>query len=211
MIRVLIVEDQKIVLDGINSLLKNEENIEVVGLVSDGEEAKNSILNTLVDVALVDIEIPGLNGIELTQYIKDNQPEIKVVILSMHKHPEYIQAAIDKGADGYLLKDDTNHDEMVLAINEVADGNLYYSEVVTKINILGQRGNSKRSNQRAVLTPREKEVLKLLAEGQSAPKIGKKLHIAPSTVDTHRKHLLEKFEVANTILLVRKALEEGYL
>ncbi|MEM6262899.1 MAG: response regulator transcription factor [Bacteroidota bacterium] len=211
MIKVFIVEDQKLVLDGLKSLLKYEENIRVVGEASDGEEAIKLIKETQIDVALVDIELPLLNGLEVTKFIKKNYPNVKVLIISMYKTPEYINTAIDFGADGYMLKDHTDKDEMIFAINEVKKGELYFGKEIIKIDIKGRRIASSKENTKIKLTNREIEVLQHLSKGLSSQQIGEKLFIASSTVDTHRKHLLKKFGVSSTTYLVRKAMEGEYL
>lgn len=209
MIKVLLVEDQKIVLDGFRSLLTYQEKITVVGEAVDGETAIELVKNLPIDVALIDIEIPVINGLDLTKFIKENHPDIKVLILSMYQNPQYIRAAIDIGADGYMLKDRTDQEELMLAISEVYNGGIHFGQEIIKIDIEGRRGVH--STAKVNLTKREVEVLSWLNQGLTTPEIGEKLFIAHSTVDTHRKHLLKKFNVSNTILLLKKALEGGYL
>ena len=211
MIHVLIVEDHKIVIDGIKSILLHENGICVEGEAIDGEMAIKFLENGRVDVALVDIEIPQKNGLELTRYIKENHPEAKVLILSMYKNSQYIDAAIKYGADGYMLKDNADQEELVLAIKELANGGIHFGDEVKNIQFNSQRGRGIDQEGRATLTAREKDVLQLILDGMTTIEIARKLHIASSTVETHRKHLLEKLRVPNVALLVRKAIEDGYL
>ena len=211
MIKVLIVEDHQILADGIKSLLVHQEGIQVIGDAPDGKLAIEFLEEHEVDVALVDIEMPVLNGLDLTKKIKEVYSDTKVIILSMHKKAQYINAAIEFGADGYILKDNADKDEIVGAIKEVAKGGMHFGSEVVNIQFKSQREKLKWEKERVTLTKREKEVLNLVADGLTTEEISKRLFIATSTVDTHRKHLIEKMGVANSIQLVRKAGEEGYL
>ena len=210
MINLILVEDQQIVLQGLTAILKYEENIQVVAKASNCEEAINKLGSSSIDVAIVDIELPDANGLELTKIIKETYPAIKVLILSMYRNPQYIKAAIDFGADGYMLKDNTDQEEMVLAIKEVANGGVHFGSEVTKIDIVARRESFATKTQEIKLTKREEEVMFLLADGLTTPQIAEELFITTNTVDTHRKHLLKKFDVKSTVLLIKKARELGF-
>lgn len=211
MIRILLAEDHKIVRDGIASLLTTDREIEVVAEAADGEEAKILLEEQKIDVAILDIEMPKLNGLQLTQFIKKHYPEIKVLILSMYKNPQYINAAINMEADGYILKDNADQEELILAIKEVAEGGIHFGSEVMNIQVIAQREGYKKGQEKAHLTNREKEVLELLSQGLTTQVISDRLFIGASTVETHRRHLLEKLDASNSVLLVRKAIEGGYL
>lgn len=211
MIRVLLAEDQQIVREGLKALLANDPNILVSCEAADGEVAKAMLTQHEVDVALLDIQMPKVNGLQVTQYIKQHHPTVKVLILSMHKKPEYINTAINMGADGYLLKGNADHGELIGAIKEVADGGIHFGSEITKIQVAAQREEYLHAQKRVRLTPREKEVLQLVASGLTSKAISEKLFVAETTVETHRRHLLEKLNVSNVVLLVRKAIEGGYL
>lgn len=209
MIRVLLVEDHPIVLDGVKSLLTYEDNIKVVGEAGDGYAALRILETQQVDVAIVDIEMPNMNGIELTRQIKKQYPDTSVLILSMYKNKQYINTAIEIGADGYLLKDEANQKELVWAIKEIAKGEIYFGAEVTKIQIQSRRG--KPETEQPKLTKREVDVLKLIAEDLKTHEIADRLFVAPSTIETHRRHLIKKMGVKSSLGLVRKAIEGGYL
>lgn len=211
MIRVLFAEDHKLVRNGILSLLDTDQDIEVVAEAADGEEAKTLLMEQTVDVALLDIEMPKLNGLQLTQYIKKNYPAIKVLILSMYKNPQYINAAINKNADGYILKDSADQEELILAIKNVADGRIHFGNEVMNIQVMAQREDYKKGQEKIHLTRREKEVLELIADGMTTKAISSVLHIEDSTIETHRRNLLHKLKAKNSLQLVRKTIEGGYL
>ena len=207
-IRVLLADDHQIMLDGLNLVLQDKEHIQIVASVNDGEEVLEFLRENrdAVDIAVLDVEMPKMNGIEATKKIKEHYPNIRVLILTMHKNEGFITQLARSGASGYILKLQ-GRSELVEAIETIYAGEEYYDRKVAKILLEGvknpQIGNVK-------LTNREIEILKLIAQGFTTPQISNKLHIAESTVNTHRRNLIEKLGVSNVNGLVRYAIENGY-
>lgn len=207
MSKILIADDQSIMLDGLEALLTRDIGIEVVATAQNGEEVLELLRqHPDIDVAVLDIEMPKLNGIETTKRIKQSHEGVSVLILSMYKQIQYILASQKAGADGYLLKD-TNKDELVYAIHEIAKGNIYFGQEVMATELRYKRARV----QMPRLTQKEQEVLKLIVKGMTAQEVGENLNIASSTVETHRKHLKTKFQARNNVDLVRYALQYGYV
>ena len=210
MINILLAEDTQILMDGVKSIIaKKPEEFNLVAEAVNGEVAIELLKTTKIDVAILDIEMPKVTGLQLTEHIKKEHPEIKVLILSMYKKLQYINAAIDKGADGYILKDSTKKEELFEAIREVMDGGVHFDKEVMKLHVRGKQ--EKKNTERANLTPREKEILKLIVDGLKSQEMAVELHVAISTIETHRRNLMGKLDVKNVSSLVRKAIEEGYL
>ncbi len=208
-IKVIIADDHQIVIDGLKSLLAQEENIEVVGEALNGEEVLDILKDLDVDVAILDIEMPLLSGIEVTKIIKENFPSMKVLILSMYNTEKFVHNVIEIGADGYILKN-KGKEELVLAIKYIMKGDEYFGREVEKTF----RQSQKKKNdelKNVKLTKREIEVLRLIAIGDTTPIISDKLCIAHSTVETHRRNLIEKTNVrGGSKGLVKYAYENGY-
>ena len=208
-IKILLVDDHQIIIDGLKSVMKNTNDISVVGEANNGREAIRllSILN--IDVILMDIDMPVMNGIEALKEIKRNLRDVKVIILSMHQESAMIKNLISIGADGYLLKN-TNQDELVEAIRKVAGGKHCFSSGVTMSLLNETKNNSKSVDlQSEALTEREIEILKLIAEGFSNKEIGSKLFISHRTVDTHRTNLMKKLNTNNIAGLISFAIKNG--
>ena len=207
-IRILLVDDHKLILDGLKSLLKVEKGLEIVATATNGIEALESLRETEIDVVVLDIDMPIMNGLETAKRIREQYPKIKVLILTMHNDIKYIKAIIAAGAHGYILKN-RGKEELVSAIKVIVSGEEYYGEAVTRSIIKGMKEDDKKKE--AKLTKREIDVLKLIADGKTTPQITKELFIASSTVETHRRNLLEKTGVTNSKGLVRYAIEKGYV
>lgn len=209
MIKVLLADDHEMITDGLKSILKNEINIEVVATVSNGEDAVNYIEKNKVDVAILDINMPKMTGIEATKLIIENALETKVLILSMYDTMEFIDELIEAGCQGYILKN-KGQEELVKAINRVYNGKPYFGERVQE-RIMEQRMSSagKLKEKEVILTTRELEVLKLIAQEFTTPEISKKLFIGESTVNTHRRNLISKLEVKSSLGLVSYAWKKG--
>ena len=209
-IRVLLADDHKIFRDGVRSILANEKDIEVVGEAANGQAVLELIEQLEVDVQVLDIDIGKPNGIEITEMISNNHPETKVLILSMMGLHDFVIQALENGAIGYLLKN-TGKDEVLTAIRSVSKGDSYFSREVSEI-IIEQLNKPASSRKRSVdipISPREIEVLKLIAQEFSNSEIAEKLFISIRTVDTHRRNLLEKLGAKNTAGLVRFAIQKG--
>jgi DNA-binding NarL/FixJ family response regulator len=208
MIKVIIADDHKIMVDGIKSMLSDaEDDIKIVGYAYDGKEVLPLLKDREIDIAIIDIRMPNMDGIELTRYIKKHHPHIKILILSMHNEDGFIRRVIEAGADGYILKN-KGKEELREAIEIINNGDSYFGDDIMKTIISGVRNNHVPDEIK--LTKREIEVLKLIADGKTTPQISKQLFIAASTVETHRRNLIEKTGVENTKGLVKFAFQQGY-
>jgi len=208
-IKVLLVDDHQIIIDGLKSLLKNSEEIVVAGEANNGREALRIIDLLEIDVVMMDIDMPVLNGIDTLKEIRKQGLAVKVIILSMHNEAGMIKSLINIGANGYLLKS-SSQDEVINAIRKVASGNSYFSAEVT-LSLLNKTQNSLQdtSPQIELLTDRETEIVQLIAEGFSNKEIGNKLFISHRTVDTHRTNIMKKLNVSNIAGLISYAIKNG--
>lgn len=202
-IKLFIVDDHYMIIEGISSLMKNENNIEIVGHAKDGESCMAFLQRMQPDVIFLDINLPDKSGIDICKDIKLLYPTIKIIALSTFNQNSYIQNMLDNGANGYLLKN-ASKEEMLEAIETVQKHKQYLAKEVAE----SIKENDKN---KPVLTRREKEILQLLAKGFTSSEIGKQLFVSPTTVDTHRKHILEKFKVNNTAILIKQAIEFGLI
>ena len=205
MIRVLIVDDHQVVLDGIQSMLEQEEGISITGKLMNGPDALEFLKNSPVDVSLIDINMPGMDGIELCKAIQKKHPDIKVLALTTFNEVSFITNMMKSGASGYLLKN-TTKEELITAIKTIQKGELA-REVQEKL--ISTSFGKKDTAFIPKLTRREKEVLKLILEEFTTKEIAEKLFISNATVETHRLHLLNKLGVRNTAGLVKVAIEKG--
>lgn len=210
MIRVMIADDHNMFVEGIESILEGIENIQVVAKCYTGPEVFEKIQNTPVDVVLLDINLPGMNGLEVCQRLSKEYPEVKVLALSMHNEESFVTEILKYGAQGYILKN-TGKKELISAIEMVNNGQSYFSEEVTETimkSLVNQRAGNKKS---AMLTPkisrREKDVLELIMKEYTTQEIADTLFISLKTVESHRRSLLTKLGVRNTAGLVRVAIE----
>lgn len=208
-IKILLVDDHQIILDGIKSLLKQNEEFLIAGEANNGRDALRFIQQIDVDVVLMDIDMPVMNGIDALKEISKNHPKIKVIILSMHQEAGMIKSLMNIGAQGYLLKS-CSQDELVNAIRKVSSGHSYFSTEVTHSLLNSNLGNQQvASPVNEMLTDRETEIIKLIAEGFSNKEIGSKLFISHRTVDTHRTNLMKKLNVGNIAGLISYAIKNG--
>jgi len=204
-INVLLTDDHQIIIDGLKSLLKNQEEINVAAEANNGREALHILDLISIDVLLMDIDMPVMNGIDTLKEIRRQNSKVKVVILSMHNEAGMIKSLIELGANGYLLKS-CSQDELIDAIKKVAAGQSYFSSDVT-LALLKPSANQGQSND--LLTEREAEILKLIASGFSNKEIGDQLFISHRTVDTHRTNLMKKLDVSNIAGLISYAIRNG--
>lgn len=191
------VDDHYMVIEGIRSLLQNEKSIEWLGHASSADSCMAFLRQQLPDVILMDISLPDKSGIDLCKEVKDRYPSVFIIGLSTFNQQSFIQKMMDNGASGYVLKNATQ-DELMEAIGTVVKGKIYLNDEVSHTLRKDDVG-------KIILTRREKEVLELIAEGLTNAEIAGKLFISVTTVDTHRKNLLAKFDVRNTASLIRSA------
>lgn len=210
--RVLLAEDHSLVRAGICALLRNIEWIEVIAEASNGNETLELIRQHQPDIVLLDIAMPGLSGLEVAEQVCGQYPNISIIILSMHNNEEYILQALRAGASGYLLKDASTI-ELELALQSVRDGGTYLSPSVSHhvISSYVNRTGTKISSTHISLTPRQKEVLKLIARGQTTKQIASALQISIKSVETHRTQLMNKLDIHNVAGLVRYAINTGMI
>lgn len=209
--RVLIADDHTIVRSGVRLLLEAEPDIEVVGEALDGNEALVLVEVLRPNVVLMDIAMPGMDGLEATRRIKARWPDINVLVLTMHRTDEYFFEMLKAGASGYVLKS-AETGELVNAVRVVARGEVYlYPTMAHHLvqDYLSRVGGNAASD--PSLSPREKEILKLLAEGYSGKEIAEKLVVSPSTVHTHRSNLMSKLGLSNRRELIQYARRRGML
>jgi DNA-binding NarL/FixJ family response regulator len=212
-LRILIADDHTIVRQGIRKILEDQPDWEVVAEAGDGREAVRQALELKPDIAVLDIGMPLLNGIEATSQIVRRAPHVKVVILSMHRDEAYITRALQAGAKGYLLKDSADED-LIRALTVVNQGKSFFSPAVTKVMLddyvrhLAERGVVDRYDS---LSEREREIFQLVAEGRSNKEIADLLFVSPNTVETHRAHIMEKLDVHSAVELVLYAVRKGLI
>ena len=205
-IRVLLADDHALVRAGIRALVQNLAGVEVVAEAVDGREALALVKQHDPDVVLMDISMAGLNGLEAAARMAKDHPNTRVIILSAHSNEEYVCQALRAGAAGYLLKD-AGTAELDLAVKAVARGETYLSPAVSKHVIADyMRRVGGESGSLELLTPRQREILQLIAEGQTTKQIANTLHISVKTVETHRMQLMERLDIHDVPGLVRFAI-----
>lgn len=207
--RIVVADDHKIVRAGICKLLETREDFEVVGEASDGEEAVRIILERQPDVALMDIWMPRLSGIDATRRIEKLGVATKVLVLSMHESRNYVEEVLKAGASGYVVKN-ADSEDLLAAIDAVCAGGSYLSPSITQqvVDVIA-RPQSEVGAGIAALTDREREVLGLIAEGLSSKEIAAMLGVSLKTVDSHRSNLMDKLDIHKVSGLVRFAIREG--
>lgn len=211
--RVLIVDDHTLLRAGLRSLLAQDTNIEIVGEAADGRDAVRAVGQLTPDLVLMDLTMPGMNGIEAVTEIKRRYPEVRILVMTLHKTEDFIHASLRAGADGYILKDAT-HDELRVAIRSVLQGKTYLSMDVSGKVVSGYLGGGKSASGASVfdtLTHREREILKLVAEGRPNKGIAEYLNLSVKTVEKHRSNLMSKLDVHNAAGLTAFAIEKGLL
>jgi DNA-binding NarL/FixJ family response regulator len=212
--RIVLADDHVLVRQGLKRILEGMAGLEVVGEASDGLDLLNLLSRVTPHMVILDIFMPNLRGIEAIHEIKKIHPDVKVLILTMHKDKEYLYLALSAGAKGYLLKEDADK-ELFSAIEKVQQGKTYISpyfseEVVDDLVQIG-RGDAKAIFEIDPLTTREREVLKLIAEGKTSKEIASLLFISVSTVNNHRASIMEKLNFNKATDLVKYALRKGYV
>lgn len=206
-IRLLIVDDHAVLRDALRALLSLSEDMEIVGEASDGVEAIEKVQELQPDVVVMDLYMPKMDGLEATHRIKKDYPRVKVLVLTQYDNKEYILSAIKAGASGYLPKKALSS-ELITAIRSVYQGNpfLYPSVASALIENYRQRADEEPFDR---LTPRMKEILRLIAEGNTSRQIAERLGLSLKTVHSHRAKLMEKLEIHNSTELIKYAVRKG--
>lgn len=208
--KIVIAEDHTILRAGLRALLSGQNGLEVIGEAGDGREAIRKVDTLQPDLLLIDLSMPKLNGIDAIREIKSQHPEIKIIVLTVHKSDEYIIAALKAGANGYMLKD-ASQNELLLAIDYVINGKTFLSPSISD-KVVDAFLNTDKKDKPATgldnLTAREREILKLVAEGNTNKKIADHLCISLKTVEKHRSNLMKKLDLRNTAALTAYAIEK---
>ena len=215
--RILLVEDHTILRAGLMALLSKEPDFEVVGEIDNGRDAMRAIASLKPNIVITDISMPGISGIETIREIKRRHPEMRVLVLTIHKADEYIHESLRAGADGYVLKD-AHPDELRVAIRSILNGKTYLSPDISAKVITGYLGGGNNGGSTAgavspweTLTHRERQVLKLVAEGHQNRHIADYLCLSVKTVEKHRSNLMRKLDLHNASTLTAYAIDKGLL
>ena len=209
-IKVLLVDDHKIVRDGIKLMLEPQAGIDVVAETDNGEKVKEILQENSVDVIVMDINMPGMDGIETTRLVKDEHPDIKILALTMSSDDSHIRQMVQAGASGYIMKS-AGRDELTNAIHDVMKGKHYFSDQATQsimMDLVKNKGKTS-APEPVHITDRELEVLQMIVKEHTNQEIAEKLYISPRTVDAHRRNLLQKTGARNTAGLVKYAFQQG--
>jgi DNA-binding NarL/FixJ family response regulator len=211
-IKILIADDHQMILEGYASLLETEEHIEIVAEALDGEKVLEEVRKAEeLDIVVLDINMPKKDGIEVTQLLKKEFPEIRILIVSMYNRKEFIHNLMEAGVDGYILKN-SGKKELVNAINSLAKGEPYYGKEITQTIVKSYQKNRIFDSPMDIeLTAREKEIIQLIGEGLNTQEIGEKLFLSTHTVNTHRKNILGKLEVKNSVGVIRFGIQSGII
>ena len=209
-IRVFLVDDHTVVRQGLRRILESDDEIEIVGEAGDGRTALELVQKLRPHVVVMDVAMPELNGIEATRQILKRVEGAKVLVLSMHGDDVYVRQALKAGARGYLLKDSEDLD-LIKAVKAIRGGGSFFSPPVSKVVLsgyLGDKIDGDAEDSVARLTDREREVLQLIAEGKTNKEVAHALSVSVNTVETHRKHIMEKLDLHNTADIVRFAVRK---
>lgn len=212
MVRIILADDHKIVREGIQRLLEEEAGMQVIATAADGLEALRLVDAQPPDVLIVDLMMPGITGLEVTRQVAQRYPQVRIIILSMHADEAYVIEALRSGALGYVLKE-SGHVDLMAAISEVQAGRRYLSAPLSDRAIDAYINSAQQTpgNTYDSLTPREREVLQMAAQGHTAAEIAQRLTISPRTVETHRANLMQKLGLRSQAELIRFALQRGIL
>jgi two-component system, NarL family, response regulator NreC len=212
--KILLADDHALFRQGLKRILSEKKDLEVIGEVADGLELIKLLNKVKPHIIILDISMPNIRGIEAIPEIKSIKPDSKILILTMHRDMEYLQQAISSGADGYLLKEDADS-ELFSAIKKIKQGKIYISpklsEFLTEDWAKIHRGEHDLSQESESLTRREREILKMVAEGKSSKEIASLLNISIRTVEHHRANIMEKLNLENIADLIKYAIRKGYI
>ncbi|GAB7256948.1 response regulator transcription factor [uncultured Polaribacter sp.] len=206
-IKIVLVDDHKLLRDGLRNIIEQKSNMQIIGEASDGREAISICSKLLPDVLVIDVAMAGLNGIEAAKQIHKTCPKIKIIGLSMHSSKQFIQGMFKAGAYGYLLKDGDSN-ELITAINTVIQDIKYLSKDINQefLSII-KKGDTIENN---LLSSREKEVLQLITEGKTSKEIGEILFLSSKTIDVHRNNIMKKIDLFTIPELTKYAIKKGF-
>jgi DNA-binding NarL/FixJ family response regulator len=210
--RIVLADDHVLIRHGIKNIISQDGRMEIVGEVGNGEELLNTLAGKTVDLLILDISMPKISGIDLTEILKKRYPSMKILILTMHKSKQFLHRAISAGADGYLVKSDSDK-EILLAIEKIEQGKTYISPYLADdfTEDVLQAYRDPAASPFKNLTKREKQILSLVVDGYTSKAMAAKLNLSPRTVDHHRANLLKKFDMKNSVDLVNFAIRNGYV
>lgn len=210
--RIALVDDHQILRQGLRVLLERQPDFRVVGEAANGRDAVQLVRDLAPDMVIMDVAMPELNGVDATRQVIDANPTTKVLALSMHADKGIVQDILRAGAAGYLLKESA-YEELVSAIRVILTGQIYMSQKITSLMMKDymQHLDDRQARRSSLLSPREREIWQLLAEGHSNQDIADRLHLSVRTVETHRKNLLEKLGVTSVAELTKMAIREGLI
>ncbi len=209
---VLLADDHVLIRHGIKNIIKRNNDLEVIGEVSNGEELMEFLKTGVPDLIILDISMPKISGSEAVSLVKKKYPRVKVLMLTMHKNKQFFYHSMSSGADGYLMKDDSD-EELLLAISKVQNGKTYISPILSDdfaADVIKAHRNHQATPFQG-LTAREYEVLQLVVEGYTSKDVAEKLCLSPRTIDHHRSKLLKKFNLRNSADLVSFAVRNGFV
>jgi len=209
-IKILLADDHKITREGLRSLVEKEEDMEVIAEAEEGRTAVKLVREVKPDVVIMDVSMPDLNGMEATRQIVNEFENIKIIALSMHSDGMFVSETLKSGASGYLLKD-CAFEELSRAIRSVVDGKMYLSPSISNVVVDDylHRLSKSESPEADILTVREREVLQLMAEGETTKQMALKLHISVKTIETHRRQIMNKLDVYSIAELTKYAIRKG--
>ena len=209
-IKILIADDHQMILDGLHLLLSQEDGFEVIGEALNGEEVIHKVQHAEeLDIVILDINMPKMDGIDVTKELKSTFPEIKILIVTMYNRKEFVKNLMETGVDGYILKN-SGKDELIRAVKSLIKGEPYYGKEITKTIMKSyQKNKIFDSPQEIEISEREKDIIRLIADGLSTSEIGDKLFLSPHTINTHRKNILSKLNVKNSAGVIRFGIQTG--
>lgn len=212
MTTIVLADDHPMVRRGLRAVLEAEQHWDVVGETPNGDAVLDLVRELQPDVLVLDIMMPGTNGVEITRQVREEMPDTRVVVFSMHANDAYVRATLRNGASAYVLKE-SDADELVLAIQEAMEGRRYLSQSLTDraVEVYLQHASEDTMNWAELLTARERQVLQLAAQGSSNAEIGSRLAISPRTAETHRTNLMRKLGLRSRSDLIRYAMNHGLL
>ena len=210
--KIVLADDHVLIRHGIKNIVAKEKSLQIVGEVGDGEALLSFVKSNMPNLVILDISMPNINGVDLTTTLKKKYPALKILILTMHKNKQFFYRAMSAGADGYLIKSDSDN-ELLLAVNKIREGRTYISPHLVDDftdDVLKAYRNQETTTFTG-LTKREKQILAMVVEGYTSKDMAVKLNLSPRTIDHHRSNLLKKFKMTNSVDLVNYAVRNGYV